>query len=150
MGGELGAGARDPFAELPRLLPELLAHVLTRVEEAAAAGARRGVREELDRQEQYGTARELLAGAALLPETEEITAVEAARLLGLSSSGTLLKQLSRGDADLAACDLGGKGKARRFSRARIEALKVKRSVAIIHAAARSREALPRGAEGGAR
>ncbi len=82
------------------------------------------VQAELDRREQYGTARELLTDVA--QQEDEIDAVAAARLLGLSSSNTLLSQLRRGDAGLAGCFLHGKGKARRFSRARILALKEQR------------------------
>lgn len=84
-------------------------------------------RRELDRQDQYGTARQVLAGAALPPEVDDVATPVAARLLGLSSSNTLLQQLRRGDADLAACVTGGTGKGRRFSRARVLALKQRRA-----------------------
>lgn len=81
---------------------------------------------ELDRREQYGAAREILTDV-LPAEDDEITATVAAKILRLSASNTLLQQLRRGDADLAACVLGGAGKARRFSRTKIKALAARRA-----------------------
>lgn len=84
---------------------------------------------ELDRREQYGAAREILADV-LPPEEDEIPATVAAKLLGLSTSNTLLQQMRReGGEVLRACLVPGKeeGKARRFSRAKIKALRARRA-----------------------
>lgn len=119
---------RAPFGDVLTLLGQSVAGPLLAplLAEACALAVQR----ELDRREQYGAARAMLTDDPLPPEEDEITATVAARLLRVNLSNTLLTQMRRGDKELEACMIPGKeeGKARRFSRAKILALKVRRGL----------------------